>query len=218
MASRAARHRFDPVSFVLGVMAVTAGLIVLGGGSLLDDATVLFPAGLIALGVAILLQVAARREEPPAPVTVPSPPTVVAGQTLSGADLYDLLVPDPTEEFLAELAEREHSARPPGREHAVVEADPPPGLAPAADPTEAATAGSEPSADPIEPAAAEPEPAADPTELTADPAEPSDPTEPAVDLADPAADPAEPSGATEPAAELADPSARPQDPDRDTGS
>ena len=152
MASRAARHRFDPVSFVLGVMAVTAGLIVLGGGSLLDDATVLFPAGLIALGVAILLQVAARREEPPAPVTVPSPPTVVAGQTLSGADLYDLLVPDPTEEFLAELAEREHSARPSGGEHPAVETDPAPGLAPAADPTEAATAGSEPSADPIEPA------------------------------------------------------------------
>ena len=104
MASRAARHRFDPVSFVFGVMAVTAGLIVLGGGSLLDDATVLFPAGLIGLGVAILLQVGARREEPPISVGVPSPPTAGAGQTLSGAELYDLLVPDPTEEFLAELA------------------------------------------------------------------------------------------------------------------
>ena len=164
MASLAARHRFDPVSFVLGVMAVTAGLIVLGGGSLLDDATVLFPAGLIALGVAILLQVGARREEPPGPVTVPSPPTGVAGQTLSGADLYDLLVPDPTEEFLAELAEREHSARPPGGEHPAVETDPGPGPAPAADPTEPAGAATEPAADPTEPAAAEPEPAADPTE------------------------------------------------------
>ena len=132
MASRAARHRFDPVSFVLGVMAVTAGLIVLGGGSLLDDATVLFPAGLIALGVAILLQVGTRREEPPLPVTVPSPPTVVAGQTLSGAELYDLLVPDPTEEFLAELEERERSARPPGGELPVVETDREPEPEPAA--------------------------------------------------------------------------------------
>ena len=78
MASRAARHRFDPVSFVLGVMALTAGLIVLGGGSLLDDAAVLLPAGLIALGVAILLQVGARREEPTAPVI--TPPTKVAGR------------------------------------------------------------------------------------------------------------------------------------------
>ncbi len=124
MASRAARHRFEPVSFVLGVIAVTAGLVVLAGGSLLDDATVLFPAGLIALGVAILLQVGSRREQPPGPVTVPSPPTGVAGQTLSGADLYDLLVPDPTEVFLAELAVRERSASPAGGEPPAVGPDP----------------------------------------------------------------------------------------------
>jgi hypothetical protein len=158
VASRLARHRFDPVSFVLGVMAVTAGLIVLGGGSLLDDATVLFPAGLIALGVAILLQVGARREEPPLPVTVPSPPMGVGGQTLSGADLYDLLVPDPTEEFLAELAERERSARPPGGEVPVVGTDP----------------GSEPATadDPTEPAATATEPAADPTDSSPSPDDP----------------------------------------------
>ncbi len=149
MASRAVRHRFDPVSLVLGVMAVTAGLIVLGGGSLLDDATVLFPAGLIAVGVAIL-QVGARREEPPDPVTVPPPPTGVAGQILSGADLYDLLVPDPTEEFLAELAERERSARPPGGEHPVVGTDPGPEPATAADPTEPAATATEPATDPTD--------------------------------------------------------------------
>jgi hypothetical protein len=151
VASRVARHRFDPVSLVLGVMAVTAGLIVLGGGSLLDDAIVLFPAGLIALGVAILLQVGARREEPPDPVTVPPPPTGVAGQTLSGADLYDLLVPDPTEEFLAELAERERSARPPGGEHPVVETDPGPGPATGADATEPAADRTEWSSSPDDP-------------------------------------------------------------------
>ena len=150
MASRAARHRFDPVSFVLGVMAVTAGLIVLGGGSLLDDATVLFPAGLIVLGVAILLQVGARREEPD-PVTVPSPPMGVAGQTLSGADLYDLLVPDPTEEFMAELADRERSARPPGGERPVVGTDPGPAPATATDPTETAADASEPRPSPDDP-------------------------------------------------------------------
>jgi hypothetical protein len=143
---------------VLGVMAVTAGLIELGGGSLLDDATVLFPAGLIALGVAILLQVGARREEPPDPVTVPPPPTGVAGQTLSGADLYDLLVPDPTEEFLAELAERERSATPPGGEHPVVGTDPGPEPATAAGPTEPAATATEPATDPTDPTDSSPSP------------------------------------------------------------
>jgi hypothetical protein len=147
VASRVAPHRFDPVSLVLGLMAVTAGLIVLGGGSLLDDAIVLFPAGLIALGVAILVQVGARRDEPPAPVVVPSPATGVAGQALSGEDLYDLLVPDPTEEFLAELAERERSARPPGGDHPVAGTDPGPGPATAADPTEPAATPTEPATD-----------------------------------------------------------------------
>lgn len=151
MASRTARHRFDPVSFVLGVMAVTAGLIVLGGGSLLDDGTVLFPAGLVALGVAILLQVGTRRDEPPVPVTVPSAQTGVAGQTLSGAELYDLLVPDPTEEFLAELEERERSALPPGGEHPVDETDPGTGPAPAADPNEGTADTTDRSSSPDDP-------------------------------------------------------------------
>jgi hypothetical protein len=69
-----------------------------------------------------------QHEQRRPPVPSPSRPRRrgVAGQTLSGADLYDLLVPDPTEQFLAELAERERSARQPGGEHPVVETDPGP--------------------------------------------------------------------------------------------
>ena len=82
-----------------------------------------------------------------------TPPTRVAGPTLSGAELYDLLVPDPTEEFLAELAERERMAGPPGGEHPVVGIDPGPGPVTAADPTEpAAAAATGPDLDPAEPA------------------------------------------------------------------
>ena len=196
MASRAARHRFDPVSFVLGVMAVTAGIIVLGGGSLLDDATVLFPAGLIALGLAILLRIGARREEPPDPVTVPPAPTGVAGQALSGADMYDRLVPDPTEEFLAELAERERSAPPPGHRHPVVGIDP--GPATAAGPTEpAASAATEPAA-------------------TTEPA--ADSTGPSPRQDDRDRDAGEPAATTEPVADSTGPSPRQDDRDRDAGS
>jgi hypothetical protein len=107
-------HRFDPVPFVLGVVAVTSGLVVLAGGSLLDDAAVLFPAGLIALGLALLLRVRTRRDgAEQASAAVPAPAPGVGGATFTGAELYDLLVPDPTEAFLAEVAEREKAARPP---------------------------------------------------------------------------------------------------------
>jgi hypothetical protein len=156
------------VSFVLGIMAVTAGLVVLAGGSLLDDATVLFPAGLIALGVAILLQVGARRAEPPVVATAPSPPTGVAGQTLSGAELYDLLVPDPTQEFLAELEERERSSHPPGGEDPMVGLDPGPGPATATELTEPGAAA------PIGPAVDPAESVGDPTEFTESAGDPTD--------------------------------------------
>lgn len=63
-----ARHPFDPVSFVFGGLALAAGFVVLAGGSLTDEARVLLPAGLIALGVALLVKVAGRPDEPsPAP-------------------------------------------------------------------------------------------------------------------------------------------------------
>jgi hypothetical protein len=71
------RHRFDPVSFVLGSLAVAAGLVVLAGGELTEEARVLLPAGLIALGAALLVRVA-RRDSRPAPEVpaVPAPPDV----------------------------------------------------------------------------------------------------------------------------------------------
>ena len=55
-----ARHRFDPVSFVFGALAIASGVVVLAGRSLAEDARVLVPAGLIALGVALLVKVAGR--------------------------------------------------------------------------------------------------------------------------------------------------------------
>jgi hypothetical protein len=49
-------HPFDPVSFVLGLMAVASGLIVLAGGSLVEQARILLPLGLIAFGIAVLVR------------------------------------------------------------------------------------------------------------------------------------------------------------------
>jgi hypothetical protein len=54
------RHPFDPVTLVLGCLAVAAGLIVLAGGDLVDSARVLLPCGLIAFGVAVLVKLGAR--------------------------------------------------------------------------------------------------------------------------------------------------------------
>jgi hypothetical protein len=55
------RHPFDPVAFVLGTLAVTAGFIVLGGGELLEEARLLIPLGLVALGIALLVRLAGER-------------------------------------------------------------------------------------------------------------------------------------------------------------
>ncbi|HEX6425731.1 MAG TPA: hypothetical protein VFZ79_19735 [Acidimicrobiales bacterium] len=55
------RHPFDPVAFVLGAVTLAAGITVLAGRSLLDDADVLMPAGLLGLGAALLVRVAAGR-------------------------------------------------------------------------------------------------------------------------------------------------------------
>jgi hypothetical protein len=62
------RHPFDPVAFVLGAVTLAAGIVVLAGRSLLDDADVLLPAGLLGLGAALLVRVAGgggRAERPP---------------------------------------------------------------------------------------------------------------------------------------------------------
>ena len=75
-----ARHPFDPVSFVLGGVAIASGTVVLADRSLTDDARVLLPAGLIALGIALFARVVRRGTHPvppdPAPTPAPVPPTV----------------------------------------------------------------------------------------------------------------------------------------------
>ncbi|MGH9193853.1 MAG: hypothetical protein ACRDZ0_15445 [Acidimicrobiales bacterium] len=60
------RHRFDPVALVFGAVFVAAGAIVLAGGELIDEGRALVPAGLIALGVALLVHVG-RRASPSTP-------------------------------------------------------------------------------------------------------------------------------------------------------
>ena len=57
------RHSFDPVAFVLGSLALAAGLIVLAGGDLVDSARVLLPCGLIAFGVAVLVKLGGRARD-----------------------------------------------------------------------------------------------------------------------------------------------------------
>ena len=54
-------HPFDPVSFVLGLMAVASGLIVLAGGNLIEQARILLPLGLIAFGIAVLIRLGGDR-------------------------------------------------------------------------------------------------------------------------------------------------------------
>jgi hypothetical protein len=70
-----ARHPFDPVSFVLGGVAVASGAVVLADRSLTDDARVLLPAGLIALGIALFTKVVRSdgRPIPADPAPVPPP-------------------------------------------------------------------------------------------------------------------------------------------------
>jgi hypothetical protein len=48
------------VTFVLGSLALAAGLIVLGGGELIGNARVLVPLGLIAFGLAVLVKLSGR--------------------------------------------------------------------------------------------------------------------------------------------------------------
>ena len=57
------RHPFDPVTFVLGSLALAAGLIALAGGELIGSARVLLPLGLIAFGVAFLVKLGGRHRD-----------------------------------------------------------------------------------------------------------------------------------------------------------
>jgi len=56
-------QRVDPVSLVFGLVFVAAGLIVLLGGSLLDDGKLLVPVALIGLGAALFASGSGRPRE-----------------------------------------------------------------------------------------------------------------------------------------------------------
>ena len=86
-----AEHRFDPVAFVFGGLALAAGTIVLAGGELTDEGRVLLPGGLIALGVAVLASVARREGREAAGI---EPSAVIGGESGDDhSDLDDLFAP-----------------------------------------------------------------------------------------------------------------------------
>ncbi|MFO7281404.1 MAG: hypothetical protein C0P77_013450 [Thermoanaerobacterales bacterium] len=60
-----ARRRFDPVSFVLGCATVAAGVVVLAGGELIEEARWLLPATLIGVGAAVLVRIGRRHAGSP---------------------------------------------------------------------------------------------------------------------------------------------------------
>ena len=82
------RHRVEPVALVFGAVFVAAGVIVLAGGELTEEGRALVPAGLIALGVALLVHVG-RRGRPPAPAGAVAPPL----PRVDDRDLDDLFAP-----------------------------------------------------------------------------------------------------------------------------
>jgi hypothetical protein len=156
-------HRFDPVALVCGGVFVAVGVIVLAGGELIEEGRALVPAGLIALGVALLVHVG-RRARPPAVAGQTEPARAVA----SDADLDHLFAP--VDEVLARWDAESAAAG--GKETDATGVDPP-----ESDATDAAT--SESDATDVEPAEADDtkvEPTeADDTEV--DPTEVVEPTE-----------------------------------------
>ena len=141
-----ARHPFDPVSFVVGVVALAAGVVVLSGGDLTDEARVLLPAGLIALGVALVVNVVDRRPEaPPPPHHHPAP--VAGAPTDHTADpLHTGL---PTDPDVSTDPEPLHTGLPSG------DPDPVTGRPPTADP---------PDPEPTDPEPTDPEPTTEDTD------------------------------------------------------
>ncbi|HZA75868.1 MAG TPA: hypothetical protein VE623_05705 [Acidimicrobiales bacterium] len=151
-------HRFDPVALVCGGVFVAVGVIVLTGGELIEEGRALVPAGLIALGVALLVHVG-RRARPPAVAgqTEPAPPVA------SDADLDRLFAP--VDEVLARLDAERASAGESETDATVV--DPP---------RSDATDDARTEADGVEPDPTEVDPGeADDTEV--DPTEVVEPTE-----------------------------------------
>ncbi|MGH2476813.1 MAG: hypothetical protein ACRDIL_16255 [Candidatus Limnocylindrales bacterium] len=76
------------MALVFGAVFVAAGVIVLAGGELTEEGRALIPAGLIALGVALLVHVG-RRGRPPAPAAPLAPPL----PRVDDRDLDDLFAP-----------------------------------------------------------------------------------------------------------------------------
>jgi hypothetical protein len=76
------------VTLVFGAVFVAAGVIVVAGGELTEEGRALIPAGLIALGVALLVHVG-RRGRPPAPAGPVAPPL----PRVDDRDLDDLFAP-----------------------------------------------------------------------------------------------------------------------------
>jgi hypothetical protein len=92
-----ARHRFDPIAFVFGLLAVTAAIVVLAGGELSDEGRVLLPVGLIAVGISLLIEVARRPGSSPS-AAVPAAGGLDLDAGLAGtgddrSDLDDLFAP-----------------------------------------------------------------------------------------------------------------------------
>ena len=148
-----ASHRFNPVALVFGLVFTAAGTIVLSGGELIDEGRPLIPAGLIALGVALLVQVIRRArpgdEAPSAVAAATAPDPTAWGDALgtsspvSEADHLDRLFAPVDDELTRWDADVATNAAP--------EADAPDGGANDADPTEAdARDGGASDADPTE--------------------------------------------------------------------
>jgi len=159
------RHRFDPVALVFGAVFVAAGVIVLAGGELTEEGRALIPAGLIALGVALLVHVG-RRGRPPAPAgsVAPPPPRIADDRDLdalfapvddaladwdranAGADIADADVPatpgtdatevDPTQVDITEVDPPGPDAGPTDPEADAAPTDPDVDVTEVVDPTE----------------------------------------------------------------------------------
>jgi hypothetical protein len=84
-----ARHPFDPVPLVFGALALTSGVVVLAGGTLTHEARLLLPAGLIGLGIALLVKVGGRGELTPAA----APTSPVGDLPMAEGDLDRLFAP-----------------------------------------------------------------------------------------------------------------------------
>lgn len=54
------RHDFDALSFVFGLAFAGAGLVLLGGGAIRDGLALPWTGPVVAIGVAILIVIAAR--------------------------------------------------------------------------------------------------------------------------------------------------------------